>query len=329
MALDDASKAVDDVSQAKAPQQGDSKEVLSSEEQWQHLAMQQLLVSPELQESVGRFQLPSLNAFGVAFRAYDAEDGSERQAGVEDLYRNNHIHQTFAFGQAMRQKHLQFDKARMSIWECCELLNECVDDSDPDLEAPQIQHLLQTAEAIRLDHPDDDWFHLVGLIHDLGKVLLHPLFGAEPQHAVVGDTFPVGCSFDPSVVHAELFKENPDSQVPEFSTKLGVYKENCGLDNVVMSWGHDEYMYQVMKHNKTTLPPPALFVIRYHSFYAMHQAGAYRHLMDESDHENFRWLQKFNKYDLYSKSKTWVDVEAVKPYYQSLIQKYFPKELHW
>jgi len=43
----------------------------------------------------------------------------------------------------------------------------------------------------------------------------------------------------------QLFKENPDSQVPEFSTKLGVYKENCGLDNVDMSWGHDEYMYQV------------------------------------------------------------------------------------
>jgi hypothetical protein len=40
-----------------------------------------------------------------------------------------------------------------------------VDDSDPDLEEPQIQHLLQTAEAIRLDHPRDDWFHLVGLVH--------------------------------------------------------------------------------------------------------------------------------------------------------------------
>lgn len=65
----------------------------------------------------------------------------------------------------MRAKHLRFDKARMSIWECCELLNECVDDSDPDLEEPQIQHLLQTAEAIRLDHPRDDWFHLVGLVH--------------------------------------------------------------------------------------------------------------------------------------------------------------------
>lgn len=292
--------------------------------------MQKLLITSELQDSgEGLFQLPAANAFGLAFRTYDAEAGSERQAGVEDLYRINHEQQTFTFGQAMRQKHLQFNKAQMGIWECCELLNECVDDSDPDLEEPQIQHLLQTAEAIRLDHPNDDWFHLVGLIHDLGKVLLHPLFGAESQYAVVGDTFPVGCAFDPAVVHSELFQENPDSQIFEFSSKLGVYKENCGLDNVVMSWGHDEYMYQVMKHNNTTLPPQALFVIRYHSFYAMHQAGAYKHLMDETDHENLRWLQKFNKYDLYSKSKVHVDVEAVKPYYQSLIQKYFPKVLRW
>ena len=42
----------------------------------------------------------------------------------------------------------------------------------------------------RADHPDDDWFHLVGLIHDLGKVMA---FFGEPQWAVVGDTFPVGC----------------------------------------------------------------------------------------------------------------------------------------
>jgi hypothetical protein len=62
---------------------------------------------------------------------------------------------------------LQFDKKVMSIWECCELLNDCVDDSDPDLEEPQIEHLLQTAEAIRLDHPHDDWFHLTGLIHGM------------------------------------------------------------------------------------------------------------------------------------------------------------------
>ena len=40
----------------------------------------------------------------------------------------------------------------------------------------------------------------------------------------------------------QLFKENPDSQNPEYSSKLGIYEENCGLDKVVMSWGHDKYM---------------------------------------------------------------------------------------
>lgn len=44
----------------------------------------------------------------------------------------------------------------------------------------------------------------------------------------------------------QFFKDNVDSQNPKFNTKLGIYKEECGLDNVVMSWGHDEYMYQVM-----------------------------------------------------------------------------------
>jgi inositol oxygenase len=29
-----------------------------------------------------------------------------------------------------------------------------------------------------------------------------------------------------------------------------------------MSWGHDEYMYRVLTHNKSTLPPEALYIIR-------------------------------------------------------------------
>jgi inositol oxygenase len=77
----------------------------------------------------------------------------------------------------------------------------------------------------------------------------------------------VGCAFDPAIVHAEYFRDNPDSQNVLYNSKLGIYKEGCGLDNVMMSWGHDEYMYQVMKSNNTTLPPQALFIVRYHSFY--------------------------------------------------------------
>ena len=30
-----------------------------------------------------------------------------------------------------------------------------------------------------------------------------------------------------------------------YNTKLGIYKEGCGIENVIMSWGHDEYLYHV------------------------------------------------------------------------------------
>ncbi|XP_054787499.1 inositol oxygenase 4-like [Prosopis cineraria] len=273
------------------------------------------------------FMAPEINAFGHSFRDYDAE--SERQKGVEEFYRLQHIHQTYDFVKRMREEYGKLDKAEMGIWECCELLNEVVDESDPDLDEPQIEHLLQSAEAIRKDYPNEDWLHLTALIHDLGKILLLRQFGELPQWAVVGDTFPLGCAFDEVNVHHKYFKDNPDYNNPSYNTKNGVYTEGCGLDNVVMSWGHDDYMYLVARENGTTLPQAALCVIRYHSFYPLHNKGAYTQLMNEEDVENLKWVKIFNKYDLYSKSKVRVDVEKVKPYYQSLIEKYFPAKLRW
>lgn len=70
----------------------------------------------------------------------------------------------------MREEYGKLDKVEMSIWECCELLNDVIDDSDPDLDEPQIEHLLQTAEAIRKDYPDEDWLHLTGLIHGMSYI---------------------------------------------------------------------------------------------------------------------------------------------------------------
>ena len=208
----------------------------------------------------------------------------------------------------------------MSVWEALDYLNTLVDDSDPDIELDQLQHLLQTAEAIRQDgHPD--WFVLTGLLHDLGKVLC--LYG-EPQWAVVGDTYPVGCQFSDKIVYPEFFTENTDYSDERYNTKFGVYSKHCGLDQVKMSWGHDEYLYHVMKDY---LPKPALYIIRYHSFYAQHREGAYSHLMNEEDHKNFEWVKKFNPYDLYSKIPVPPDAKALKPYYEKLIAKYLPNKL--
>jgi hypothetical protein len=142
-----------------------------------------------------------------------------------------------------------------------------VDDSDPDTELSQTQHALQTAEAIRAKYPGEeyDWFHLTGLIHDLGKILA--ISCKEPQWCTVGDTFPVGCAFSDKSVFPQYFDANPDRTDPRYNTELGVYEPHCGLEKVKMSWGHDEYLYQVCVRNGSTLPIEGLYMIRFHSFY--------------------------------------------------------------
>ncbi|KAL9329007.1 hypothetical protein ACSQ67_004010 [Phaseolus vulgaris] len=50
-------------------------------------------------------------------------------------------------------------------------------------------------------------------------------------------------------MNMQYFKNNPDYQCPAYQTKNGIYTEGCGLQNVMMSWGHDEYMYLYFKDN--------------------------------------------------------------------------------
>ena len=239
---------------------------------------------------------------------------------VREFYRLNHQYQTFDFVQQKKAEFLSFDKKEMSVWDAFQFLNQLVDDSDPDTDLDQFQHLLQTSEAIRADgHPD--WMVLAGLFHDMGKVLC--LFG-EPQWAVVGDTFPVGCAWSDKIVYPEFFNENPDAQNEQYQTRYGVYSPGCGLRNVQLSWGHDEYVYHMMKDY---LPEPALYMLRYHSFYSQHREHGYDHLMDDHDREMFKWVKLFNPYDLYSKNPTPPDWTQLRPYYEDLVAKYLPATL--
>jgi inositol oxygenase len=241
---------------------------------------------------------------------------------VREFYRQNHTHQTFDFVQQKRAQWLGLNAKQAGIWEMMELLNTLVDDSDPDTNLSQIEHNLQAAEAIRAaGHPR--WFQLTGLIHDLGKVMW--LWG-EPQWAVVGDTFPVGCAFSDKIVFHEFFADNPDSRVPAYQSQCGVYEEGCGMDKVNLSWGHDEYLYHV---TRDYLPEEAQYMIRYHSFYPGHRENAYDHLMNGHDREMFQWVRTFNPFDLYSKSHTKPDPVQLKPYYEELIAEFFPDKIRW
>ncbi len=241
---------------------------------------------------------------------------------VRELYRLNHTYQTVEFVKAQLAKYLPLNHAAIGMWDVLEKLNALVDDSDPDLDLPQMVHALQTAEAIRKDgHPD--WLILTGLIHDCGKMLF---FFGEPQWAVVGDIFPVGCRFSDKIVHADLFANNPDLKNPLYQTDYGIYSPNCGLRNVLMSWGHDGYLYHVVKNY---LPEEAAYIIRFHSFYALHQENEYQHLLDDYDREMLKWVQLFNKYDLYSKCPEEPNQQKLAPYYKALIAQFFPEKLAW
>ncbi|MEK6154998.1 inositol oxygenase family protein [Flavobacteriaceae bacterium 3-367] len=257
------------------------------------------------------------------FRNYTELDVTD---AVYDHYRKMRQNQTLDYVQRMHKKYLTFDKP-MTLRDAMGHLNDLIDVSDPDLDLPNVQHLIQSAEAIRADKRPD-WMQLTGLIHDLGKVMF--LWGCDEdgtsqseQWGMVGDVFVVGCALPGSCVFPEFNTLNPDMKDDRYNTALGVYKEGCGLDNLELAWGHDEYLFQVLSHHKkNTLPEAAMVMIRYHSFYPWHTGGSYARLLNEKDQQYLEWIRDFNRYDLYTKSTKTYELEELWDYYRPIAEKY-------
>tara|TARA_R110000822_G_scaffold45353_3_gene121383 strand:+ start:378 stop:1172 length:795 start_codon:yes stop_codon:yes gene_type:complete len=250
---------------------------------------------------------------------------------VKETYKKGRCNQNLQFYHTMKQQYDNREKKLINIWNALNMLNHFVDQSDPDMDLPNIQHLFQSAEAARKDNLPE-WLQLTCLIHDLGKIMY--LFGnhetgtsMEQQWAIVGDTFILGCKIPDTIVFPEFNKHNKDHNK---YNELGVYHKNCGLDECKVSWGHDEFLYQTLKNNPHNLPPESLYIIRYHSLYLYHTYGEYQHLLNDYDREMLKWVQLFNKYDLYSKENKKIEIETVKEYYQGLICKFLGKgNLYW
>src|SRR5258708_31475355 len=79
------------------------------------------------------------------FRQYD----EKATPGVAEFYGLNDQYQMFDYVIAKEKEYFGLNKGEKSIWEAAEFLNTLVDDSDPDTALTQIEHLLQTSEAIR------------------------------------------------------------------------------------------------------------------------------------------------------------------------------------
>jgi len=281
-------------------------------------------------------QKPTMDKAEEEFRNYK---DSARQQVVQRHYRLMRQNQTVEFHDRMMEKlmtRLNAGECKMTVRECFDSLAPYVDSSDPDTKFPNVVHALQTAEGIR-EAGKPEWFQLVGLMHDMGKIMFK--WGTKEtgqegtangdQWALGGDTWVVGAEIPQSCVFPHYNKLNPDMKNPAYNSKLGIWKEGCGIGNLKFAFGHDEYMYQVLKFNKAKIPEEGLAMIRYHSCYPWHTANEYGHFMAEGDQRIKEWVQEFNKFDLYTKSEKKLDEKELWPYYQGLIDKFCPGKLCW
>ena len=251
----------------------------------------------------------------------DKRNYSTASENVRENYRLARKYQSVEHVYNLFNKYIDdySNKIEMTIPEALQKLNNFTDLSDPDMSLPNIYHCYQTAEKIREDGLPD-YMQLVGLIHDLGKVLY--LKGSDDdgtsiscQYSLVGDTFIVGCPLPTVGIPYPEFLTNEI-----YNDKYGIYYKGIGLDNCIISFGHDEYLYQVLKN--TDIPEDGLSMIRYHSLYAWHTYDQYSHLTSFEDIHRKKMVKLFNKYDLYSKENVTMDISLLEPYYLGLIEKY-------
>jgi len=241
-----------------------------------------------------------------------------------ELYKQMHEKQTLDYVMKKKLQYSKLNNTKMNIKEVLMKMDDFIDPSDPDLDVPNSIHAYQTAERIRKKYPEDKEYHIIGLIHDLGKILFE--FGEE-NWSVVGDTYVAGCEYPKSIVYYDTLKGSPDFDKYD---KLGIYKYGCGLDNIYITYGHDEYLYQVLKQNNNhMISQKYMDIIRYHSFYPWHTGNDYYCFMKEKDNKILKNVLDFNSFDLYSKEDPIEITDEVKQYYDKLLDKYFEGDLLW
>ena len=240
------------------------------------------------------------------------------------LYKEMHENQNLDYVVKKKQQYLKLNNKKMTIKEVLSKMDTFIDPSDPDLDVENSIHAYQTAERIRKKYPENKELQIIGLIHDLGKILFE--FN-EPNWAIVGDTYVVGCKFPKSIVYYDTLKKNSDFDKYD---KLGIYEYGCGLDNLNITFGHDEYLYQVLKQNNNHyISQKYLDIIRYHSFYPWHTGNDYYHFMNEKDKQVLKDVLMFNEFDLYSKEDDVEISNEIKEYYNNILDEYFIGELNW
>ena len=175
-------------------------------------------------------ETPDLDSPHAPKPAGEFRDYGHARSRVEEFYALNHARQTLAFVLAKKQEYLSLNRKTMTVWEALEFLNTLVDDSDPDIDFTQIEHALQTAEAIRAAN-QPRWFIVTGLdsrSREDSVPVRRAAVGGRRRHTSRSAVAGLRKSFT-----AISSRDNPDcARAAEYQTECGIYEAGCGLDNV-------------------------------------------------------------------------------------------------
>ena len=150
-------------------------------------------------------------------------------SGVRAHYKRLRGKQTVAHVTHMLDTYCSRFEMPMTVWDAFEAIakHNFVDTSDPDLtHLSNDHHAFQTAEGLR-KAGEPEWLQLIGLLHDLGKVMFvkgtdEDGTSARTQWSVTGDTFLVGCQIPDKVVYPEYNTLNSDMHNARYNTDIGM-----------------------------------------------------------------------------------------------------------
>ncbi|KAJ0407225.1 hypothetical protein P43SY_008000 [Pythium insidiosum] len=246
-------------------------------------------------------------------------------------------YQTRAFVTQQTAKYSTFQYAAMGIPDAIEALMVLTGDSDAPSQSWLLHHVLASAEAARDDgHPD--WFQLILFLRGLGMLFL---LWTDDDNAILRSisasewmllvsTWVVGERIPDKIEFPELNELNPDHVSAE---KEGISSAlaGAGMENVLLPWTPDEYLFRVLQHNQTSLPAEALLAVRFWSLRLWFRHNCYSDVCAPQDLETKEWLLSVSRYaELRAKEKMkTLAPETLMPYYLGLAQKYLPPVLHW
>lgn len=197
--------------------------------------------------------------------------------------------------------------AVMSVWEALDLASDFSDRSGAGQHTPLIHHAFQTAEALRCAGAAE-WMVVVGLIHDVGVVLARirpgPGTSDDEQWGLTGEI--------------RVVEPGPPG---------------AGLDACLVSYGHGEYLFQVLSRSPgVRLPDTALRVIRYHELIDWHTRGLHADLESEVDRQVRPVVARFAAADDHSRPVVALSKETahrLRDRYIELTSRWLPRELRW